>query len=437
MTASSPSDRSRFQEMAAWIGSKPWRAGLLIFVVSVGVRAALLPYVPLDPAFTMRWETAAVARQLLQTGEYANPYILPTGPTAHAVPFHTALMIVIIKLFGVTMAAEYARCGLTIVSFSTMYALLPWFANRFGLGLRAGFIGGLLGALNPMHFMFGTAGVLAEEFAAMALGFLMVASIRRWKSGCVRARDSLLLGVAWGAAFHVSPVLALVLAAFVLFELCWVKNRGKWLQLGLVAAGVILACAPWTWRNYNALGGFVFIRSNLGLELRMGNHYGVAVSMEETDRRSPAPHPTTNIEEARKVAVLGELEYMRRARAEALDWIKQNPAAFSRLTSLRILQVWLGDWRLDPFTAAGTTLLSLLALLGAWRAWPNLGPAHRAALLLPLLAFPLIYYITAYMPRYRVPIDWILLLLAGSAISSLGKPEKTGQDGAPSSQATV
>jgi len=394
------------------------KAGLIIFLISAAVRLALLPFVPLDPAFTMRWETAKVANQLLQTGEYANPYILPTGPTAHAVPFHTALMFLIIKLFGVTMAAEYARCGLTIVSFSTMYALLPWFATRFGLGLRAGFIGGLIGALNPMHFMFGTAGVLAEEFAAMALGFLMAASLCRWTSGCVRASGSLLLGVAWGAAFYISPVLLLVLIAFTVFEVFWIKDRARWFNLALLAAGVVLACTPWTWRNYNALGGFVFIRSNLGLELRMGNHSGVGVSMEETDRRSPAPHPTTHIEEARKVALLGELEYMRRARAEALDWIKQNPAAFSRLTSLRVLQVWLGDWRLDPLTAAGATLLSLLAVLGAWRAWPIFDPARRAALLLPLLSFPLIYYATAYMPRYRIPVDWILLLLAGYAVSS-------------------
>jgi hypothetical protein len=60
----------------------------------------------------------------------------------------------------------------------------------------------------------------------------------------------------------------------------------------------------------------------------------------------------------------------------------------------------------------------LLALLGAWRAWPLLNPAQRVALLLTLLSFPLIYYVTAYMPRYRIPVDWILLLLAGFAISS-------------------
>ena len=36
-------------------------------------------------------------------------------------------------------------------------------------------------------------------------------------------------------------------------------------------------------------------------------------------------------------------------------------------------------------------------------------------MLIPLITFPLVYYVVIYMPRYRVPLDWILLLLAGAA----------------------
>ena len=35
------------------------------------------------------------------------------------------------------------------------------------------------------------------------------------------------------------------------------------------------------------------------------------------------------------------------------------------------------------------------------------------------MTFPLVYYVVAYLPRYRVPIDWILYLLAGKAVSLL------------------
>jgi len=35
---------------------------------------------------------------------------------------------------------------------------------------------------------------------------------------------------------------------------------------------------------------------------------------------------------------------------------------------------------------------------------------------MPLVCYPLVYYVVIYMPRYRWPLDWILLLLAGAAV---------------------
>ncbi len=62
------------------------------------------------------------------------------------------------------------------------------------------------------------------------------------------------------------------------------------------------------------------------------------------------------------------------------------------------------------------TALTLLALLGAWLTFPSLAVPQRAALLIPLVTYPLIYYVVAYMPRYREPVNWIFLLLAGAAV---------------------
>jgi hypothetical protein len=45
-----------------------------------------------------------------------------------------------------------------------------------------------------------------------------------------------------------------------------------------------------------------------------------------------------------------------------------------------------------------------------------MAPPQRASLLTPLVCYPLVYYVVLYMPRYRVPLDWILLLLAGAAV---------------------
>jgi hypothetical protein len=78
---------------------------------------------------------------------------------------------------------------------------------------------------------------------------------------------------------------------------------------------------------------------------------------------------------------------------------------------------WLGPLHDLPKTLAITTL-TLLAVIGAWRVVPRLDPPQRAVLLIPLLAYPAIYYLVAYMPRYRQPVDWIFYLLAGAAVWS-------------------
>jgi hypothetical protein len=118
------------------------------------------------------------------------------------------------------------------------------------------------------------------------------------------------------------------------------------------------------------------------------------------------------------VIQLGEAAYMRRAGQEALAWIVAHPSRFLQLAAQRIIILWFGPLY-RPASAVGVSLLTILALGGAWVKLRSLSPPQQAALFIPLLAYPLIYYIVAYMPSYRAPIDWILYILAGSAIARL------------------
>jgi hypothetical protein len=106
---------------------------------------------------------------------------------------------------------------------------------------------------------------------------------------------------------------------------------------------------------------------------------------------------------------------MRQARAEAIDWIKANPGEFTRLTALRIAHFWCGPLH-KPVTAAGVSALTALALLGLWCSRRTTTIPQRAALIIPLLTFPLVYYIVANMFRYRLPVHWIIIMLAAAAV---------------------
>ena len=52
------------------------------------------------------------------------------------------------------------------------------------------------------------------------------------------------------------------------------------------------------------------------------------------------------------------------------------------------------------------------------RVLPGLPTSRVAALLIPLLTYPLVYYLVPWQHRYRFPIEWILFLLAGAALWS-------------------
>jgi hypothetical protein len=84
----------------------------------------------------------------------------------------------------------------------------------------------------------------------------------------------------------------------------------------MMVLGVALACLPWTWRNYVTFHEIFFIRSNFGLELRLGNHDGAVADMEVMDAREgdSMRHPGNNQAEALLVRELGEMEYMRQAK---------------------------------------------------------------------------------------------------------------------------
>jgi hypothetical protein len=402
-----------------WIAGSAWRYFTLIFLLSLAIRVNELNHVShryLVP--TNARELGAIAISLVKTGEFANPYVIPTGPTAHLPPVPPLIASLIYKALGLNSRSGYVRAVSIIVTASVLYGLLPWFSERLGTGRAAGVIGGLSGALG------GLIGAIwdklpghGEYMTGLIMGLVLVAFLRRWKERKGDWRGSFFLGLAVGAAFHVQPALLPVILGCMVFELWWLKNPRKWALVGVMALGILLACLPWGWRNYTTFKAVFFIRSNLGLELSMGNNEDAAATFDVMDAKGTQyQHPRAALSEARKLVELGEAEYMRQAGGEALAWISAHPAEFLRLTTQRFANLWAGPLHRPIKDSFGVLVLTVVAIVGALGAFPRITTPQRAAFLIPLATYPLIYYIVAYMPRYRIPIDWILYTLAGAAV---------------------
>jgi hypothetical protein len=112
---------------------------------------------------------------------------------------------------------------------------------------------------------------------------------------------------------------------------------------------------------------------------------------------------------------MGEFAFMREAGAEARAWIAANPVRYARLSAERALAFWT-RWNNGALYAVPATLVTLLGLLGAVRVLRGLALPERAVLLIPLLTFPLVYYFVDYLPRYRMPVIWIVYLFAAAEV---------------------
>lgn len=400
-----------FQSALNWFANSSVRAFVVIFILAFGIRAYTLKDVsPWDLPPSPNRELGAIAESLVKTGQFANPYVLETGPTAHLPPVTPAILALVYYLFGNTLATGYVYMGFTIMTNAALYAMAPWVAGKFGLGKQAGFIGGIIGAF-MVESDWSTHG---EGLAGVLLGLMLVGFLKRWGDERNSLFTSLMFGLGIGTSFHVQPVLLLVFLGCFVFEIGWRKSNKRLAFTCMLVLGVILACMPWAWRNYNVFHAFFFIRSNLGLELRMGNHEGATAAMETMNFSRPQ-HPRTQIAEARKVQQLGEVEYMRQAKREALAWIRENPLEFLKLTFMRFIYFWFGPLYLG-WIAVVITVLTILAVLDIRRIFQLLSLPQLTVILVPLLTYPLIYYLVPYMPRYRTPIDWMIFTLAGVEI---------------------
>ncbi|MFC1575780.1 hypothetical protein ACFL5A_03955, partial [Gemmatimonadota bacterium] len=94
----SPSEASSRSPLR-WIVCTPARAFVVLFIPSFALRLWTLTLLPQDivPP-NPDWETGAVAISLVETGTFSDPYLIPTGPTAHMPPLDVAAMSLIYRV---------------------------------------------------------------------------------------------------------------------------------------------------------------------------------------------------------------------------------------------------------------------------------------------------------------------------------------------------
>ena len=397
-----------------------------MIIIALGLRLGYIvvahtyKFKTVEDNFDFGWEMGRIARALAQGEGFSHPFMGITGPTAWEPPLYPFLIAGVFKAFRV-----YSRASaLVLLSLNSMFSALTcvpiFLTGKRCFNEKIAVWTAWTWALLPSVIFWCTRWVWETSLAALLLAAIF------WLTLVMEEADDvkpwLGFGLLWGVAALTNPSLLSFLPASGLWAWWRRARQGRRSLSGVVLAAVMfVACvAPWLVRNDRTFGQPIFIRSNFGAELRLGNGPGATgLWMEYL-------HPTKNVVQMELYRRMGEMAYVAERQREALSFIREDYSRFAVLCVKRFVYYWGGlphspdeSW-LAPAANSLYLASSLLAFWGLGRAIRKRQPGAWLFLWL-VLCYPLVYYAVFAHPRYRHPMEPELLILIVYVISEAGK----------------
>lgn len=319
------------------------------------------------------------------------------------------------------MHFRFAQAIAAATSTALFVALLPVLAIRSKLSRGTGILAANLAMFSPISVYIETNGSWEATFVPLGMVAVLWAFLNLHDTGWADTRLAIVTGFVLGVGSLLSPVVSLVGMLAIGSEV--VCNRVLPSRLAMNTAVVLAVCgltlAPWIYRNYRAFSAFVPVRSNLGLELALGNNSSVEVGKLDG-------HPAGNPSELKKLEALGEVAYNRIKLGEARDWIKSNPREFVALTIRRARMFWFpggkslggGGVLGGSIKAAALGAITLLSF-GGLACLLAVRHPYRYLYVSLFLGASLPYVVTHVSSRYHYPIVGFIFLLGSECLMRL------------------
>lgn len=354
------------------------------------------------------------------------------GPSAASPPGYPYLLGGLFALSGDSV--DFARAAQALLGTLTvaLIGLVAWqvFGRReVALAALA------IAAVYPPLVVI-SAPLMTESLLLPALLGMVAAALELRRSGALRW--AAVAGALGGVAVLTKDVG--MIALLVITVAIWARPRLRLesLRAPALAVGVaLLVVAPWEVRNASEFGSFVPVSTKLGL--------GLAGSYNETVRADPEhvwapPYQLPELRDVLYGTELDEAEVSRELQSRAIDFVGDHPTyplALAYRNTRRMLQLqtsglraadaellgFSGDSRASAAfkaaywsSAVGFALLVILTIAAVVRGYARRVPAFiymLAALQILSLVF------IAGGPRYRLPADALLLIVAAPAVAEL------------------
>jgi 4-amino-4-deoxy-L-arabinose transferase-like glycosyltransferase len=390
---------------------------LIAIVLRLGyiVIAHTYRFKTLDDNFSFGFEMGRIGRSLALGQGFSSPFDGATGPTAWEPPLYPFVIAGVFKLCGIYTPAS-ALVLLVLNSIFSALTCIPIFliAKRC-FGEKVAVWSSWSWALLPPIIFWCTRYVWETSLAALLLALIFCLAL------VLEEEDGLTPRVGFGLLWGMAALTNTTLLSFLPASGIWVwyrrAKRGKHSLSGaLLASAVFAAClTPWLVRNYRVFGQFIFIRSNFGAELRLGNGPGANGTWMDY------LHATKNARQFQLYRQMGEMAYVAERKRQAIVFIREDYARFAGLCLKRFIYFWAGLPRtgnsaVTPFANSLYLASSVLAIWGLGRALRKATPGAWLFFWLTLF-YPLAYYTVFVLSRYRHPIEPELLILIVYVIS--------------------
>lgn len=278
----------------------------------------------------------------------------------------------------------------------------------------AGFFGALIVMAYPVNFY--TAGTLYPQTLASLLLVLVIYLYTREPH---RLWESLLAGLMAGWLILTVPTFIFILVVFAVWSWGYHRPRASLVALPVLALAVLVVGA-WTFRNYAVFDTFVFVSSNSGENLLLGN----------SENTTPNGGRTVDISNYESQALgFGEILRDRYFRDQAIQFILSHKLSSLKMYFLKFLNFF--NFRNELVTNSegspardllmlvtyGPLLLVSLVRFVLFKLYKLssieilLGGVYLAGALVSAVFFTRI--------RFRVPFDFMLVMLVAAFIFKL------------------
>ncbi|RXH58009.1 ArnT family glycosyltransferase [Granulicella sibirica] len=362
--------------------------------------------------FSRGLEMGLLADSFLRGKGLSSPFGMETGPTAIVAPGYPLLVSFVFRLFGSYTSASALCLMLFGAVCNVATAYLIYRLSRTIASERSAFFVSIFWTCSLPLIWMPTIFWETNLSALCPIGLASLLLSRRrdtTKFWCV-------CGMLCGTAALFNPALAPCLTLIVIYTLFKAPALAKrWRFVSVWSLGAVLLYSPWPLRNARVFHACVLTRTTVGLELWMGNNE------HATGFLDTSLFPTYNQAELADYRARGEIDYMAHKGQMAADFIHAHPSIFLTMSARRVLRFWTGTG-----TSGGSVLFGLHATLtlilggfGLALLWQGARRDICLTMLIPLLVFPLPYYITHAEFRYRLVVDPVLTVLAAPAINWL------------------